>query len=99
MSMIRTIASLIVAFTASGIYAPGADAQQRAPGAGTQKAPAQSSTCGIKQGLILRDAQRSKILPITLVYPTGAGKFPVIVFSHGATGLPRGYLHLAQYWA
>jgi hypothetical protein len=46
------------------------------------------------------DAQPGRSLPTTLYYPTtGAGPFPVVVFSHGMDALPTGYGYLLSAWA
>ena len=49
--------------------------------------------------IMLRDAQRSKDLPVTVYHPKAAGKFPLIVFSHGAGGSGDAGLPIARYWA
>ncbi|MFD2762906.1 alpha/beta hydrolase family protein [Micromonospora eburnea] len=38
-------------------------------------------------------------LPTLLVHPTAAGRFPVVVFSHGYTRRPEDYLRLFRIWA
>ncbi|MEU8264251.1 chlorophyllase [Micromonospora sp. NPDC048999] len=38
-------------------------------------------------------------LPTLLVHPTAAGRFPVVVFSHGYTRRPEDYLPLLRTWA
>ncbi|MEV8517273.1 chlorophyllase [Dactylosporangium sp. NPDC051484] len=38
-------------------------------------------------------------LPTLLVHPTTAGRFPVVVFSHGYTRRPEDYLRLFRIWA
>src|SRR3954467_4800999 len=46
------------------------------------------------------DATPGRSLPTTLYYPaTGAGPFPVVVFSHGMDALPAGYGYLRSAWA
>jgi predicted dienelactone hydrolase len=40
-----------------------------------------------------------KALPVTAVYPTAGGPYPVIVFSHGYGGSPSSYAHLINYWS
>src|ERR1700744_4715141 len=46
------------------------------------------------------DARRQRAVPVKIYYPrTGAGPFPVIIFSHGLGGSREGYEYLGQYWA
>lgn len=47
----------------------------------------------------LNDSSRDRDLDVRVTYPEGAGPFPVIVFSHGAGGVPRTYDGLAHFWA
>jgi dienelactone hydrolase len=49
--------------------------------------------------MVLRDADRSKNLELRVTYPQQRGKYPVILFSHGATGSKDVYQPLATYWA
>jgi predicted dienelactone hydrolase len=47
-----------------------------------------------------KDPARNITLPVKIYYPdTPQGKFPVIIFSHGAGGSREGYSYLGQYWA
>ena len=47
-----------------------------------------------------RDASRSRPVPVKIYAPaTGAGPFPVIVFSHGLGGSREGYEYLGRHWA
>src|SRR5437660_731049 len=39
----------------------------------------------------LRDAARAKEIRVTVFAPRGGGRFPVVVFSHGAGGSAAGY--------
>ncbi|MBI1373485.1 MAG: hypothetical protein GC159_12220 [Phycisphaera sp.] len=49
--------------------------------------------------LVLHDAKRDKDLQLRLTFPKTGGPYPLIVFSHGATGSKDGYQPLATYWA
>lgn len=49
--------------------------------------------------ITLSDATRKKSLEVRVTYPLKAGRYPVIIFSHGATGSKKGYGYLADYWA
>ena len=49
--------------------------------------------------LVLHDDQRNKDLQLRVTYPKADGKYPIIVFSHGASGSKDGYQPLVSYWA
>jgi predicted dienelactone hydrolase len=51
------------------------------------------------QDVVLHDSGRNKDLHLNVAYPDVAGKYPVIVFSHGAGGSREGYQYLTRYWA
>jgi len=47
-----------------------------------------------------RDAKRDRAVPVKIYFPkTAAGRFPVIVFSHGLGGSRTSYEYLGRYWA
>ena len=47
-----------------------------------------------------RDAKRDRVVPVKIYSPqSGAGPFPVIIFSHGLGGTREGYEYLGQCWA
>lgn len=46
-----------------------------------------------------RDAARERELPVKLHLPSGAGPWPLVVFSHGLGGSREGYAYLARHWA
>jgi acetyl esterase/lipase len=48
---------------------------------------------------VLRDENRKKDLQVRVTYPTSEGRFPVIVWSHGAGGSKEAYSPLTQHWA
>lgn len=48
---------------------------------------------------VLRDEARAKDLQVRVTYPTTAGLFPVIIWSHGAGGSKEAYSPLTQHWA
>ncbi len=52
-----------------------------------------------KCGIVLRDSKRGKDLEVSLTYPRQPGRYPLIVFSHGAFGSKDGYGPLAHYWS
>ncbi len=49
--------------------------------------------------LVLHDANRAKELHVRVFYPNDAGKYPVIVFSHGAGGSQNCCDGLTRHWA
>jgi predicted dienelactone hydrolase len=49
--------------------------------------------------LILHDAKRNKDVHIRVFYPNDSGKYPVIVFSHGAGGSQNCCDGLTRHWA
>jgi predicted dienelactone hydrolase len=49
--------------------------------------------------LVLHDAKRSKDLHVRIFYPSDAGPYPVIVFSHGAGGSQDCCDALTRHWA
>ncbi|MBX9772356.1 MAG: hypothetical protein K2X29_13345 [Candidatus Obscuribacterales bacterium] len=53
---------------------------------------------GALDDFVLHDKQRNKDLHVRVTYPTEEGKFPVIIFSHGAGGSKDGYKYLIGYW-
>ena len=48
---------------------------------------------------MLHDAKRNKDLRVRVFYPVAAGKYPVIVFSHGAGGSQNCCESLTRHWA
>ncbi len=53
----------------------------------------------VADGLSIRDNDRNKSIKIEACYPRSEGRFPVIVFSHGAVASARDYRPLAAFWA
>ena len=51
------------------------------------------------EDLVLHDAKRGKELHVRIFYPNPAGKYPVIVFSHGAGGSQNCCDGLTRHWA
>jgi predicted dienelactone hydrolase len=50
-------------------------------------------------GLVLHDEKRNKDVRVRIFYPVMAGKYPVIVFSHGAGGSDTCCESLTRHWA
>jgi len=66
--------------------------------AATGRAPAETFDVDTRQLRLSRGADRP--LPVTIWYPDAdAGRFPVILFSHGLTGRPADYAPLLERWA
>jgi alpha-beta hydrolase superfamily lysophospholipase len=64
----------------------------------TGRAPSRTFDVETRQLRLSRGADRP--LPVTIWYPEAdAGRFPVILFSHGLTGTPRDYEPLLVHWA
>ncbi|MEM6429725.1 MAG: hypothetical protein AAF708_10835 [Deinococcota bacterium] len=61
--------------------------------------PQRDSVATMTETLVLEDALRGKNLLTTVVYPTTAASFPVIVSSHGFLGSGSAPRALAEYWA
>jgi predicted dienelactone hydrolase len=54
----------------------------------------------VVKDIVLHDAKRNKDLPVHLTFPKTDGKFPIIVFSHGAGGSGDGVLTgLPKFWS
>src|SRR6266699_965214 len=51
------------------------------------------------EDLVLHDAHRNKDLHVRIFYPNDSGKYPVIVFSHGAGGSQNCCEALTHHWA
>lgn len=49
--------------------------------------------------LTLKDQKRNKSLVVRLTFPKEPGRYPLITFSHGASGSKDGNVNLAYYWA
>src|ERR1700681_1639253 len=50
-------------------------------------------------GLVLRDEKRNKDVRVRIFYPVMSGKYPVILFSHGAGGSDTCCESLTRHWA
>jgi dienelactone hydrolase len=51
------------------------------------------------ENLVLHDVKRGKDLQTRLTYPQGDGRFPLIIWSHGAYGSKDAYSPLVTHWA
>ncbi len=49
--------------------------------------------------IVLHDAARQTDIPLKIYYPDAGGRFPIIVFSHGALASKDAYSGLGKYWA
>lgn len=94
MKRILWIGLVVVCVSCAGAAAP----------AGAMISPVWRTTTASNQVVIARedwvDAKRNRTVPVKIYLPaTGAGPFPVILFSHGLGGSREGYEYLGQYWA
>ena len=62
---------------------------------GTDAGPQETQTVATYD---LKDKKRDKTLPLRLTFPKAAGKYPLIVFSHGAMGSKDAYAPLIEHW-
>src|SRR5215472_5125486 len=62
-------------------------------------APALAAMVQVADGIVLRDAARSRELPIKVYFPQEPGRYPLIIFSHGIGGSKDDYEYLGRYWA
>jgi len=51
------------------------------------------------ENIVLHDPARNKNISIKIYYPAAVGRFPVIIFSHGALASKDSYSGLGQHWA
>jgi predicted dienelactone hydrolase len=65
---------------------------------GYQLAPGPYAVSEVED-LVLHDAKRSKDVHVRIFYPNDSGKYPVIVFSHGAGGSQTCCDSLTRHWA
>ncbi|MCX7825001.1 MAG: hypothetical protein N2689_05535 [Verrucomicrobiae bacterium] len=66
--------------------APAGAAESKRDNVGAYKLADGPCAVEIVKDIVLRDAKRNKDLPVHLTFPRADGKFPIIVFSHGAGG-------------
>ena len=52
-----------------------------------------------KSDIVLKDAKRSRLVPVKVYYPKTTGTYPVIIFSHAEGGSKDWYAYLGEYWA
>lgn len=57
------------------------------------------SKIGVIKKFVVRDKGREKEVEMRISYPTAAGNYPVLVFSHGAGSSKDGYTQLTEYLA
>ncbi len=62
-------------------------------------APDPTAPAAPLEDLVLHDAHRNKDLHVRIFYPNDSGKYPVIVFSHGAGGSQNCCEALTHHWA
>ena len=82
--------------------APSAPVSSPAPNQATAvgyKLDAGPATVTEVPDIVLHDAKRNKDLHVRIFYPDAPGKYPVIVFSHGAGGSQNCCEALTRHWA
>src|SRR5882724_3858134 len=90
-------------FRRTVVKALGAAAATATPTKATEKprpattAPARAFSVSVRDLKLARGADRP--LPTTVWFPSAAGKFPLILFSHGFTARPSDYAGLIAAWA
>ena len=76
------------------VTSPGVVSASPAPFKG--KAPTRSFDVELRDLALARDG---RALPTSVYYPQGAGRFPVVLFSHALGGRPADYAPLLRRWA
>jgi dienelactone hydrolase len=61
------------------------------------RAPSQPFEVAVRADTFVRDGTRT--LRTTIFHPTGSGRFPLVVFSHGLGGAPGDFAPLLRTWA
>jgi predicted dienelactone hydrolase len=82
----------VLSLVCRGVAAP-------APAASSYKAPEGAYSVAVTDDVTVHDARRNKDLSLKVYAPDAPGRFPVIVFSHGAGGSKAAFAPLARYWA
>lgn len=78
---------------------PGPQQQQIAPvKIGEYNPDSGPEPVGVIPTATIRDARRNKDLEVSIEYPTRAGTYPVVIFSHGYGTTSQSYEPLASYW-
>jgi dienelactone hydrolase len=82
---------------AAPITAASAGASAGAPAIPAGRAPSRTFDVATRTDTYTRDGTR--VLKTTAWYPKTAGKYPLVVFSHGLQGLPADFAPLLRRWA
>jgi len=90
-----TVCALSMFCSGIGVGAPARSQPSTSP----YTAPEGVYQVSIADDVTVRDGKRNKELKIKVYAPDAPGRFPLIVFSHGAGGSRESFGPLAHYWA
>lgn len=96
--MDRSAVSLLLILTAAGTLGNLSAALAKEITAVKSRLGTTKQLTVVTQDLLLDDTKRGKKLPIKVSFPQEPGKYPVIIFSHGARGSKNNYQPLIRYW-
>lgn len=90
-SFVSGILPALALWLAAGVVAAEAPATYKPPTPGAEV---------VELRMTWKDAARQREVPVKIYHPkTGAGPFPVILFSHGLGGSKENYAYLGRHWA
>jgi len=96
--VVKPVSAAPLAPDPTALAAPPSAVSSLADASGYELANGPYSVSDIED-LVLHDAHRNKDLHVRIFYPNDSGKYPVIVFSHGAGGSQNCCEALTHHWA